>query len=91
MDQVEFNKLHESCVEAFRSYAVEADKTSAMLADCTPGPMPFPRRLGVMLQEVAENSSHSFYLATKRLLHNAARLGYAFSDGKEPPEDLSPT
>ena len=31
------------------------------------------------VQEAAESSAHLLYLAAKRLLHEAARLGYAFS------------
>jgi hypothetical protein len=36
--------------------------------------------LRVMFQENAEYATYSLYLDTKRLLHDAARLGYAFSD-----------
>jgi hypothetical protein len=79
MNQNQFNELHESCVEAFRSYTVQADKTSALLAGCTAEPMPFAQRLSVMFQELRENTAHFLYLDTKRLLHDAARLGYASS------------
>lgn len=80
MDEAEFAKLHASCVTAFKEYIVEAEKTAVMLADCTPGPLPFAKRLRMMFQENAERTTYSLYLDTKRLLHNAARLGYAFSD-----------
>ena len=80
MNETEFAKLHASCVTAFNGYVAEAAKTSALLATCTPGPLPFPERLRVMFQENAEFTSYSLYLDTKRLLHNVARLGYAFSD-----------
>jgi hypothetical protein len=33
----------------------------------------------VSVQETVENSAHLLYLAAKRLLHDAARLGYASS------------
>jgi hypothetical protein len=33
----------------------------------------------VALQERVENTAHSLYLASKLLLHEAARLGYAFT------------
>ena len=80
MSGAEFAKLHASCVTAFKCYVTEAEKTSALLADCTAGPLPFSKRLRVLFQENAEYDTYSFYLDTKRLLHDAARLGYAFSD-----------
>jgi hypothetical protein len=79
MDQRQFDALHASCVTAFRKYATEADITAAMLADCTPEPMPFAARLNIALQERIENSAHSLYIAEKVFLHDAARLGYAFT------------
>jgi hypothetical protein len=78
--ETEFVQLHASSVTAFQDYVAEAAKTSVLLANCTPGPLPFTQRLKVALQEDAEHTTHSLYLDTKRLLHNAARLGYAFSD-----------
>jgi hypothetical protein len=79
MDQKEFNQLHGSCVSAFRNYATEAEKTAAMLAECTAEPMPLPERVKIALQERIENTAHTLYLAAKVLLHDAARLGYAFT------------
>ena len=79
MDQKEFNELHAGCVGAFGRYAVEAEKTAIMLADCTAEPMPLPERLKIALQESIENTAHSVYLSAKLLLHEAARLGYAFT------------
>jgi hypothetical protein len=80
VNETEFAKLHASCVTAFNVYIVEAEKTSVLLANCTAGPLPFTERLRVALQENAEHSTYSLYLHTKRLLHNAARLGYVFCD-----------
>ena len=79
VDQKEFNELHASCVSAFKNYAAEAEITSTMLANCTAEPMPLPKRLKIALQERIENTAHSLYLAAKVLLHEAARLGYAFT------------
>ena len=79
MNQTEFNDLHDSCVTAFDAYVAEAGKTFAMLAKCTPEPLPIAERVKVTVQEAAELSAHSLYLAAKRLLHDAARLGYASS------------
>lgn len=79
MNEAEFAKLHASCVTALKGYVVEAEKTSALLANCTAGPLPFIKRLRVMFQENAESARYSLYLDSKRLLYDAARLGYAFS------------
>jgi hypothetical protein len=79
MDQKEFNELHASCVGAFKNYATEAETTATMLANCTAEPMPLPARLKIALQERIENTAHSLYLSAKLLLHEAARLGYAFT------------
>jgi hypothetical protein len=80
VNESEFARLHASCVTAFQGYVAEAEKTSVLLASCTPGPLPFTKRLGMMFQENAEHRTYALYLDTKRLLHDAARLGYAFSD-----------
>ena len=80
MNEMEFLKLHANCVTAFQGYVAEAEKTSVLLANCTAGPLPFTTRLRVALQENVENTTYSLYLDTKRLLHNVARLVYAFSD-----------
>jgi hypothetical protein len=79
VDQIEFNELHESCVMALSAYVSEAEKTAGMLVKCTPEPLPFEDRVKVSVQETVENSAHLLYLAAKRLLHDAARLGYASS------------
>jgi hypothetical protein len=79
VDQTGFNELHASCVTALDGYIAEAERTTAMLAKCTPDPLPIVERVKVTVQEAAENSAHLLYLAAKRLLHDAARLGYAFS------------
>jgi hypothetical protein len=82
MDQNEFNELHSSCVTAFKHYAIQADITSSMLANCTAEPLPLEERLRIALQERMEDTAHILYLGTKGHLHEAARLGYAFT-GKE--------
>jgi hypothetical protein len=80
MDQKEFNELHARCVDAFGSYANEAEKTVMMLANCPAEPMPLPARLEIALQEKTEITAHALCLAEKLLLHEAARLGYAFTN-----------
>ena len=71
--------MHTSCVTALSAYVAESEKTAGMLAKCTPEPLPFVERVKVLVQETVENSAHLLYLAAKRLLHDAARLGYASS------------
>ena len=78
MDQKEFNQLHSNCVGAFNNYAAQADITSSMLGNRTPEPMPLRERLKIALQERMEYTAHTLYLREKGLLHEAARLGYAF-------------
>ena len=75
MDQIEFNELHESCVTPLDAYVAEAEKTAAMLAKCTPEPLPIGERVKLTVQEAAELSAHSMYLAAKRLLHEAGASG----------------
>ena len=79
MDQTEFNDLHRGCVKALAAYVAEAEKTSGLLAKCTPEPLPLVERVKVTVQETAESTAHMVYLAAKLLLHDAARLGYAIS------------
>ncbi|MGA2096229.1 MAG: hypothetical protein ABSH39_08015 [Candidatus Acidiferrum sp.] len=79
MDEKEFNELHASCVSACKNYAAEAEITTTMLANCTAEPMPLPERLKIALQERIENTAHSLYLAAKLVLHEAPRLGCAFT------------
>jgi hypothetical protein len=79
MDQNEFNELHSRCVSAFKNYAAQADITASMLANCTAKPMPLRERLKIAVQERMENTAHTLYLSEKGLLHEAARLGYAFT------------
>jgi hypothetical protein len=79
MDQQEFNELQSNCLIAFKDYVIEAGVTSSMLANCTAEPMPLQERLKIAIQERIENTAHALYLSVKRLLHDAARLGYAFT------------
>jgi hypothetical protein len=79
VDQTEFNELYGSLVSALRTYVVEAETTSAILAHCSSEPMPLDERLQLMGQELIENTAHSTYLNLKRLLHHAALRGYGYS------------
>ena len=76
MNHTEFMDLHAACVTSMRSYFVEVEKSSAMLAQCTAEPLPVTKRLRLMSQGVIEQAAHLTYLSAKSLLLNAARLGY---------------
>jgi hypothetical protein len=76
MNRSEFMEMHENCVTAMRAYFAQAEKMSAMLAECSADPMTFRERFRLMSQGIVENDAHSTYLGSKRLLFNAARLGY---------------
>jgi hypothetical protein len=78
MNHTDFLELHKNCVTAMRTYFVEAETTTEMLAKCTAEPLSFGERLGLLSQEIVENDAHVIYLDTKRLLHGAALLGYGF-------------
>lgn len=80
MDQTKFNELHRSCVVAFQEYATSAELTASMLANCTPEPPPLTDRLRLLVQESNEVRMHNLYLEVKSVLHEAARLGYHYSD-----------
>ena len=80
MNRSEFLEIHEQCVIAMRAYFVEAEKMSAMLADCTAEPMPFRDRFRLMSQGIVENDAHLIYLSAKSLLFSTARLGYGSSN-----------
>jgi len=59
-----------------RSYFIEVEKSSALLAECTADPLPLKERLLLMSQGIIEHEAHLTYLGAKSLLLNAARLGY---------------
>ena len=80
MNRAEFMEMHASCVTALKTYFVEAEKTTQMLAECTAEPRTFKERFKLMSQGIAENDAHLTYLGTKSLLYRAARLGYGFSN-----------
>jgi hypothetical protein len=76
MNRSEFMEMHENCVTAMRAYFAQAEKMSAMLAECSAKPMTFRERFRLMSQGIVENDAHLTYLGSKSLLFNAARLGY---------------
>jgi hypothetical protein len=68
MTHMEFLELHTSCVTAMRAYVVQMEKTSTMLAECTPEPLSFKERVDLMSQGIVENDAHLNYLRAKKLL-----------------------
>jgi len=77
MNRSEFMEMHEDCVTAMRAYFAQAEKMSAMLAECSAEPMTFRERFRLMSQGIVENDAHLTYLGSKSLLFNAARVGYS--------------
>ena len=65
--------LHAKCVPWEPNF-VGAEKTAAMLAECTAEPLTFSDRFKLMSQGIAENDVHLTYLGTKSLLYRAARF-----------------
>jgi hypothetical protein len=63
-----------------RSYFLEAEKSSTMLAECTSKPLPLRKRLLLTSQGIIEHSAHLTYLSAKSLLLRAAELGYGYSN-----------
>jgi len=63
-----------------RSYFDEVEKSSTMLAECTAEPLPLEKRLTLMSQGIIEHEAHLTYLGAKKILLNAARLGYGFTN-----------
>ena len=76
MDKKQFSELHSSSVKLMQSYFAAAEKTSGMLNNCAPTPLPFSKRFAILRQEIAEKDARHLYAAAKQLLHDAARLGY---------------
>ena len=80
MNRAEFLEMHANCVSAMRTYFVQVEKTSTMLAECTAEPLTFRERFTMLSQGIAENDAHLAYLSTRSLLLRAAQLGYGFSN-----------
>jgi hypothetical protein len=78
VNHAEFMKLHAASVALMRSYFVEVEKSSKMLAECTAKPLPLKKRLALNSQAIIEHKAHMRYLDAKSLLLNAARVGYGF-------------
>jgi hypothetical protein len=80
MNQIEFTQLHLECDAARLDYIAETEIMSQMLAACSPVPLSFPLRLALATQGIAENEAHSIYISMRKLLLEAARFGYGYSN-----------
>ena len=75
MNHTEFVDLHAASVKLMRSYFVEVEKSSTMIADCTEKPLSLQNRLMLTSQGVIEHEAHVTYMDTKSLLLDAVRVG----------------
>jgi hypothetical protein len=75
MNHTEFVDLHAASEKLMRSYFVEVEKSSAMIADCTEKPLSLQNRLLLTSQGVIEHEAHVTYLDSKSLLLDAVRVG----------------
>ena len=75
MSHTEFVDLHAASVKLMRSYFVEVEKSSTMIADCTEKPLSLQDRLMLTSQGVIEHEAHVTYMDTKSLLLDAVRVG----------------
>ena len=75
MSHTEFVDLHAASVKLMRSYFVEVEKSSTMIADCTEKPLSLQDRLMLTSQGVIEHEAHVTYMDTKSLLLDAMRVG----------------
>lgn len=80
MIHAEFMEMHANCITAMRTYFVQIEKTSTMLAECTAEPLTFRERFKLMSQGIVESDAHLAYLSTRSRLLSAALLGYASSN-----------
>lgn len=80
MNRAQFLEIHADCVTAMRTYFVQVEKTSTMLAECAAEPLSFRQRFSLMSQGIVEHDAHLAYLGTRSALLRAAQLGYASSN-----------
>jgi hypothetical protein len=75
MNHTEFVDLHAASEKLMRSYFVEVEKSSSMIADCTEKPLSLQNRLMLTSQGVIEHEAHVTYMDAKSLLLDAVRVG----------------
>ena len=66
MDCAEFTEMHANCVTAMRTYFVQVEKTSAMLAECTAEPLTLRERFKLMSQGIVEKDAHLAYFGRQK-------------------------
>jgi hypothetical protein len=62
--------MHADCVTAMRSYFVQVEKTSAMLAECTAEPLTFKERFTLTSQGIVENDARLVRIPAKEIAHS---------------------
>jgi hypothetical protein len=67
--------MHAASEKLMRSYFVEVEKSSTMIADCTEKPLSLQSRLLLTSQGVIEHEAHVTYMDSKSLLLDAVRVG----------------
>jgi len=70
MSREEFLEMHADCVTAMRSYFVQVEKTSAMLAECTAEPLTFKERFTLTSQGIVENDARLVRIPAKEIAHS---------------------
>jgi hypothetical protein len=75
MNHTEFVDLHAASEKLMRSYFVEVEKSSTMIADCTEKPLSLQNRLMLTSQGMIEHEAHVTYMDSKSLLLDAVRVG----------------
>jgi hypothetical protein len=70
MSREEFLEMHADCVTAMRSYFVQVEKTSAMLAECTAEPLTFTERFTLTSQGIVENDARLVRIPAKEIAHS---------------------
>jgi hypothetical protein len=80
MNRTELMEIDAKSVAALGEYFVEAQRTAAMLAECTEEPPSFKERFNLMSQGIVEHDDHLTYLGIKSRLYEVARLGYGISN-----------
>jgi hypothetical protein len=76
VNRTEFNAVLAECALVTKTYLREAEKTSTLLVKCTQRPLSFDKRFALLTQEIQEKDAFQTYLGVKRVLHNAALVGY---------------
>jgi hypothetical protein len=76
MDPKQFAELHAKCWETLKHYVHEADRMCELFGQCGPEPPSIQVRSDIVQQRISENNAYASYAEIRRLLFEAARIGY---------------